>query len=664
MDCNPILEQLGSLKLSNGVRVTECVRRHANGPTSVSETLKALMNERPAAVKETVEELAKQRSECSACEVSGARNNSPQLGEGKAPRKLRATPKSQRAVAELQPRNVLSSCSQPTLEQQPSDAFEKLVRVVSSANVGTVREASNTAAPVAIALFDKGPTAVRMATVVAGEASSPKLLGQIDNLGAQKPIIRSAPPCEHRYIIVGDVHGCPEQLEQLLLKVNFKQGEDCLIHVGDLVNKGPDSLAVVQLVQRLGGIGVLGNHDYTLLNCIARVREGHCKQRDVSDPVMRLASTFPRECEEYLRSLPHILRIPQYNVLVVHAGLNVGLPLEEQNVHEIMHLRRLEQMEEKKHKQLQGGKPRWRAVVKGTRGEPWGTLWNGPECVVFGHDARAGLQELPFAYGLDTGCVYGGDLTAVVYGRDSPKGKLVSVAGLPSNTNEKHGLPPPAADIYEKYAEELERLIIRPTPRLVSPAPGSGPHPMFLSAPPTASPHMAGSMTASRIFSPGCPSVPSLPACCISGSQQGHTRALDSSLSPAQPFEAERITLLALSRARELRALKVLICLPVYESAWLASLETSSKDQAETFVLPFVKGVLDGLLNLPRDAEEGYVDEVLQMVLEACDELGLVRSAVAPQLRELLRRKEGGLLNMKKGTLKLLELVAVEQTRE
>ena len=55
---------------------------------------------------------------------------------------------------------------------------------------------------------------------------------------------------------------------------------------------------------------------------------------------------------------------------------------------------------------------------------PWARLWTGPELVLFGHDADRGLQEYDNALGIDTGCVYGGRLTACIL----PERRLVSVA--------------------------------------------------------------------------------------------------------------------------------------------------------------------------------------------------------------------------------------------
>src|SRR5580693_7233947 len=67
-----------------------------------------------------------------------------------------------------------------------------------------------------------------------------------------------------RTVIVGDVHGCRRELEQILERVAFGAG-DRLISVGDLVARGPDSLGVLDIVRRTGAIVVRGNHEQKLI---------------------------------------------------------------------------------------------------------------------------------------------------------------------------------------------------------------------------------------------------------------------------------------------------------------------------------------------------------------------------------------------------------------
>lgn len=64
-----------------------------------------------------------------------------------------------------------------------------------------------------------------------------------------------------RVLVVGDVHGCAEELQRLLDKCYFRKGTDLLIQVGDLVNKGPLSLDVLRVLKEYDGLAVRGNHD-------------------------------------------------------------------------------------------------------------------------------------------------------------------------------------------------------------------------------------------------------------------------------------------------------------------------------------------------------------------------------------------------------------------
>jgi len=148
-----------------------------------------------------------------------------------------------------------------------------------------------------------------------------------------------------RTVIVGDVHGCTGELEELLERVRFAEGSDRLVLVGDLLVRGPDTHGILALVRRLGARSVRGNHEEKLLGWRHR-RKGLGPDHE------RVASALSGD--------------------------------------------------------------------EADAGALWGTRYAGPPHVVFGHFARAEPQLHAWATGLDTGCVYGGMLTALVLDEDEP----------------------------------------------------------------------------------------------------------------------------------------------------------------------------------------------------------------------------------------------------
>jgi hypothetical protein len=216
-----------------------------------------------------------------------------------------------------------------------------------------------------------------------------------------------------RTIVVGDVHGCREELEELVRRCGWRPGEP-LVLAGDLMAKGPDSQGVVQLAREWGAQAVLGNHDAHVLRArdvqAGRVPEGG---RAVRREHQLVADTLLPEDWSYVEGLPLFVRLgPERpgdaDTVVLHAGAVPGVPLERQSRDHLLTLRSIKA----------DGEP-----TKRIKGRPWASLWPGPERIVFGHDAIRGLQTWPFATGLDTGCVYGGQLTALVL----PERRLVSI---------------------------------------------------------------------------------------------------------------------------------------------------------------------------------------------------------------------------------------------
>lgn len=248
---------------------------------------------------------------------------------------------------------------------------------------------------------------------------------------------------------IGDIQGCHAELCELLDAIGFAPARDRLWLVGDLVNRGPDSLAVLREVKALGdaAVTVLGNHDLHLLT----VAHGHRRlhRGDTLQPVLDAPDRI--DLLEWLQHLP--LVVQEEARLLVHAGLlpqwtatrSVALSREVQAM--LASARASEFLG-----QLYGDEPaNWRDDLEGfdrlrvivnacTRlrfCRPDGTMEfrekrgadQAPEGmkpwyehahratsdahVICGHWSTLGLLLLPNVSMLDTGCVWGGSLTGM-----------------------------------------------------------------------------------------------------------------------------------------------------------------------------------------------------------------------------------------------------------
>ncbi|VEU42576.1 unnamed protein product [Pseudo-nitzschia multistriata] len=252
----------------------------------------------------------------------------------------------------------------------------------------------------------------------------------------------------HRKIlVVGDVHGCYDELLELHASALAENGSEAFSHVllvGDLCNKGPDSAGVIRHVRTTPGwYSVRGNHDDGAL--AAALGDERRRRSETYRWVFRadgggeteaLSSGLSDDDVEWLSELPYTIRIPgdrlgdAEDTLVVHAGLVPGTDLGAQTPGTMTTVRDL-----LVRCNGDGSPTHYESDAGGTGGKPppagapcntavaWASAWRGPEKVVFGHDARRKLQQHGSATGLDTGAVYGGALTGIIL----PGGTLVSV---------------------------------------------------------------------------------------------------------------------------------------------------------------------------------------------------------------------------------------------
>ncbi|KAJ2719575.1 hypothetical protein GGI07_005131 [Coemansia sp. Benny D115] len=255
-----------------------------------------------------------------------------------------------------------------------------------------------------------------------------------------------------RLIFIGDIHGCPKELDELLAKVKFIPGKDQVVLVGDLVAKGPDSVGVVRRARQIRAWGVRGNHDdkvvkwYEFLHGPAKsMKEQDIEAIKVSDlpydsfksktadAHYKIARKMSPKDYKYLAALPVIMVFsePFAQWIVVHGGLDPSRPLLKQKAMDVMVMRNITASGPTKDKH---------------RGSPWFKLWGKAMAelcesadgsdkaenadhsahytkVIYGHDASHALQIHNYTKGLDSRCVYGGELTAFIL----PGETLVSV---------------------------------------------------------------------------------------------------------------------------------------------------------------------------------------------------------------------------------------------
>ncbi len=195
-----------------------------------------------------------------------------------------------------------------------------------------------------------------------------------------------------RTIVVGDIHGCFDELTRLLEKCAVSP-EDEVVSVGDLVDRGPEPLEVVRYFrERARACAVLGNHEdkHVRLAAGEPLRPGR-SQRITR---MRLGAEYG-DVVAWFRTLP--LWLERHGCLIVHAGLVPGRPVEEQPRSAL----------------LRGLMP-WMRDIFDETGPSWADRYDGRVPVVFGHSVRPCVAPVNNAWGIDTGACHGHRLSALV----------------------------------------------------------------------------------------------------------------------------------------------------------------------------------------------------------------------------------------------------------
>lgn len=230
-----------------------------------------------------------------------------------------------------------------------------------------------------------------------------------------------------RILIIGDVHGCIDELQSLIHKSTNEHNNgipfQAVILVGDLCNKGPQSAKVIRYVRTQPNmISVRGNHDdRALLAALEGQRSDDCN----IDTKYGWVNELSDEDVAWMANLPYTITIPRKlfinnghttddhpDIIIVHAGLDPTIDANKIDIQDIKTMTTL--------REVTNNVDDKESMIA------WAKVWKGPQLVIFGHDAKRGIQNENFAIGLDSGCCYGKELTGIIL----PEKEFVHVKAL------------------------------------------------------------------------------------------------------------------------------------------------------------------------------------------------------------------------------------------
>jgi bis(5'-nucleosyl)-tetraphosphatase (symmetrical) len=210
-----------------------------------------------------------------------------------------------------------------------------------------------------------------------------------------------------RVIIYGDIHGCLEEFELLRKKVKPQKG-DLEISVGDFLNKGPYSLNTLRYLNYHHILSVMGNNEAKIIKLYHKYQKlGKAYLKTLRESDKRTLLELEEKDIKYLESLPYYIKIQ--NLTIVHGGIVNGMKLSDKMSQKEKELLTQLRFFNAVHEPIPYDDFENREIF-------WSEEYDGSEgFVIFGHHPFEKVKIDKYAIGIDTGCVYGGKLTAISF---------------------------------------------------------------------------------------------------------------------------------------------------------------------------------------------------------------------------------------------------------
>lgn len=226
---------------------------------------------------------------------------------------------------------------------------------------------------------------------------------------------------EKLIVVVGDIHGCLEEFNELVKTLQYNKDKMRLVLLGDLMDRGPDPVGCIRLARELKAECVMGNHEEKHLRWIKheknKLRTGKANpMKRMSDADIKANSNLSDQDISWIKNLPLKLHLKD-NWWAVHAGCEPKFTLDKQNPAQIMRVRYVNENGT--------GVPLGDTLEQPPNSVYWTEQWNGPESIVYGHcvhsfsNPRHDIKNNIHCLGIDTGCCFGGSLTAAIFKDDN-----------------------------------------------------------------------------------------------------------------------------------------------------------------------------------------------------------------------------------------------------
>lgn len=209
----------------------------------------------------------------------------------------------------------------------------------------------------------------------------------------------------NKLVIYGDIHGCYDEFISLRNQINPEKN-DIEVCVGDIITKGKNSIKTLDFIIENNIKSVLGNHEDKIIRYLNHQKSNKKNPIELDKDEQSIVDNLSEIHIEFLQNLPLYLQFE--DITVLHGGIQNSMDLKnlsKRAKQKILRMRYLDENDE----YLTYGKEDENSTF-------WADIYDGNQgFIIYGHQWFNEPKKSNFALGIDTGCVYGNKLTAVVF---------------------------------------------------------------------------------------------------------------------------------------------------------------------------------------------------------------------------------------------------------